>query len=178
MSRTILPRVVAAIAFFAALTVTADARVDVHIDKTTQRMFVAIDGVTRYVWKVSTGAGGYDTPSGTFRPFRMEREHFSREWDNAPMPYSIFFTDRGHAIHGSQHTRSLGRPASHGCVRLAPRHAAELFELVSQYGMQKASISISGSYAEARQPKQNVATGVVTPPAMLAGDVVDATTVY
>lgn len=133
----------------AALTVPADAGVDVHIDKTTQRMFVAVDGVTRYVWNVSTGAAGYDTPNGDFRPFRMERKHFSREWDNAPMPYSIFFTDEGHAIHGSNQTRSLGRPASHGCVRLAPRHARKLFDLVSRDGVENASITISGAYASA-----------------------------
>ena len=164
MSRSILPKAVTAIAFFAALTVTADAGVDVHIDKTTQRMYVAVDGVTRYVWNVSTGAGGYDTPSGSFRPFRMERKHFSREWDNAPMPHSIFFTDQGHAIHGSFHTRSLGQPASHGCVRLAPRHARKLFDLVSRTGLEEASITVSGAYASA-------ATS-------LAGDVVDAATVY
>jgi hypothetical protein len=149
MSRSILPRMAAAIVFFAALTATADAVVDIHIDKTNQRMFVAVDGVTRYVWSVSTGAGGYDTPSGDFRPFRMERDHFSREWDNAPMPYSIFFTTEGHAIHGSNHTRSLGQPASHGCVRLAPHHARKLFELVSRTGLEEASVTISGAYASA-----------------------------
>jgi hypothetical protein len=149
MSCSILSKTVAAVAFLAALTATADAGVDVHIDKTTQRMYVAVDGVTRYVWNVSTGAGGYETPSGSFRPFRMERDHFSRQWDNAPMPHSIFFTPVGHAIHGSEHVRSLGRPASHGCVRLAPEHAAVLYALVAQAGLENSAVSISGSYAAA-----------------------------
>lgn len=172
MSGSIVPKAVAAAAFFAALTVTADAGVDVHIDKTTQRMFVAVDGVTQYVWNVSTGAAGYDTPSGNFRPFRMERDHFSREWDSAPMPHSIFFTTEGHAIHGSQHTASLGRPASHGCVRLAPEHAARLFELVSLNGLEEASISVSGGYASpAAAPDGDVADGYPSAPPPLGGDV-------
>ena len=70
-----------------------------------------------YDWPVSTGQRGYDTPAGVFKPFRMEKDHFSREWDEAPMPYSIFFTMDGHAIHGSFDIKRLGRPASHGCVR-------------------------------------------------------------
>ena len=87
-------------------------------------MTVKVDGETEYVWPVSTGARGYETPSGKYRPFRMEKDHFSKEWDDAPMPNSIFFTGQGHAIHGSFHVKSLGRRASHGCVRLAPDNAA------------------------------------------------------
>ena len=76
-------------------------------------MIVTVDGDPRYVWPVSTGAFSYDTPSGQFKPFRMERDHFSREWDDAPMPHSIFFTQQGHAIHGSSHVKAIGTPASH-----------------------------------------------------------------
>ncbi len=90
-------------------------------------MTVSVDGVPRYVWPVSTGVARYDTPDGNFKPFRMEKDHFSKEWDDAPMPYSIFFTKQGHAIHGTNHT-SIGRPASHGCVRLSVAHAATLWE--------------------------------------------------
>lgn len=158
MARSIVLKTAAAIGFFAAMTVVAEAGVDVHVDKTTQRMYVAVDGVTRYVWNVSTGAGGHETPSGSFKPFRMERDHFSREWDNAPMPYSIFFTTEGHAIHGSEHTRNLGRPASHGCVRLAPEHAALLYDLVTRAGLGESSVSISGGYAAADQRQ---ASGIV-----------------
>jgi hypothetical protein len=73
----------------------------------------------------------------------MERDHFSREWDDAPMPHSIFFTQRGHAIHGSYH-KSIGRPVSHGCVRLEPRNASVLFSLVKQEGMSHTRIVLTG----------------------------------
>ena len=140
MSRSIV-KLAAAAAVLVAMTVSADAGVDVHIDKSTQRMYVAVDGVTRYVWAVSTGASGYDTPGGSFRPFRMERDHFSREWDNAPMPYSIFYRG-GYAIHGTYNINRLGSPASHGCVRLHISNARELFSLVQEFGKDATQIVI------------------------------------
>ena len=131
---------------------TAPARADllITVDKTTQRMTVAKDGEALFVWPVSTGAAGHDTPSGTFKPFRMEKDHFSREWDDAPMPHSIFFTMRGHAIHGSTH-KSIGRPASHGCVRLEPKNAALLFDLVKQETMGKTRVVLTGEAPTAPQ---------------------------
>jgi hypothetical protein len=119
-------------------------KVEIVISKVGQKMTVRVDGDIEYVWPVSTGAAGYDTPSGNFRPFRMEAEHFSKEWDDAPMPHSIFFTDRGHAIHGSFHVKSLGRRASHGCVRLAPDNAAKLFSLVNEAGMSNTRVVLKG----------------------------------
>lgn len=119
-------------------------KVEIVISKVSQKMTVKVDGDTEYVWPVSTGAARYETPSGTFRPFRMEKEHFSKEWDDAPMPNSIFFTDRGHAIHGSFYTKSLGRRASHGCVRLAPENASKLFALVGEAGMSNTRVVLKG----------------------------------
>ena len=123
-----------------------EPRLVITINKVSQKMTVALDGDTLYRWKVSTGASGYETPSGNFRPFRMEREHFSKEWDDAPMPYSIFFTPRGHAVHGSYHVKSLGRRASHGCVRLHPDHAAKLFALVQKTGMSNTRVIVRGGF--------------------------------
>lgn len=120
------------------------SKVEIIINKVSQKMTVKVDGSTEYVWPVSTGAPGYETPGGTFRPFRMEAEHFSKEWDDAPMPHSIFFTGQGHAIHGSFHVKSLGRRASHGCVRLHPDNAAILFDLVKQNGMSNTSVTLRG----------------------------------
>ena len=125
----------------------ANANLDITIDKTTQRMTVKVDGVRRHTWKVSTGKFGYSTPGGSYRPFRMEKTHFSSEWDDAPMPHSIFFTYRGHAIHGTNQTRRLGRPASHGCVRLSRRNAAKLYSLVNREGMGNTQIRITGGGA-------------------------------
>lgn len=121
-------------------------RVEIIVSKPGQKMTVKVDGVTEYVWLVSTGAGKYETPTGTWRPFRMEEEHYSKEWDDAPMPHSIFFTGEGHAIHGSFHVKSLGRKASHGCVRLAPANAAILFDLVQQAGYKNTSVTIKGGF--------------------------------
>jgi hypothetical protein len=139
--------VVAAAAFAAVFVGTANsasAAVLVTIDKTTQRMTVSVDGERRYTWPVSTGRSGYGTPSGSFKPFRLEKDHYSKEWDNAPMPNSIFFTSRGHAIHGSYETRRLGNPASHGCVRLSPANAATLFALVKNQGLGNTKIVLTG----------------------------------
>jgi lipoprotein-anchoring transpeptidase ErfK/SrfK len=122
------------------------AAVVITINKASQKMTVEVNGRTEYRWPVSTGARGYDTPSGRFRPFRMEREHFSNEWDDAPMPHSIFFTARGHAVHGSYHVKSLGRRASHGCVRLHPSNAAKLFALVQKHGMSSTAVVVTGGF--------------------------------
>lgn len=124
--------------------IPASAGIDIYIDKSSQRMTVAVNGAKRYNWPVSTAKLGYTTPSGTFTPFRLERDHFSQEWDDAPMPHSIFFTYQGHAIHGSYHTARLGRPASHGCVRLAPQNAAILFSLVTRAGLGNTRITVAG----------------------------------
>ncbi|MDE2445341.1 MAG: L,D-transpeptidase [Alphaproteobacteria bacterium] len=127
------------------MTVSASAmKVMVVISKVTQHMTVSIDGQQKYDWLVSTGGPGYDTPSGTFRPFRMEKDYFSKEWDNAPMPYAMFFTAKGHAIHGSYHIKRLGTRASHGCVRLAPENAAMLFALVQKAGLKNSTFQVNG----------------------------------
>jgi lipoprotein-anchoring transpeptidase ErfK/SrfK len=119
-------------------------RITITIDKRTQRMIVYVGGEKRHVFKVSTGKAGHATPSGSFRVLLMKTMHYSRKYDNAPMPFSIFFTNNGHAIHGTTALRQLGRPASHGCVRLAPRDAKALYELVQRMGARNATIKIVG----------------------------------
>ncbi len=122
------------------------ANVLISINKSNQKMTVSIDGEKTYVWPVSTGVSGYTTPSGSWQPFRMERDHFSKEWDDAPMPHSIFFTPQGHAIHGSPYTKRLGTRASHGCVRLAPANAATLYALVEKNGMKNTRVVVKGGF--------------------------------
>jgi len=154
-------------AFFAALAASvlfssgASAGVVVSIDKSLQQMSVSIDGVKRYTWPVSTGRAGYATPSGSYTPFRLEEDHFSKEWDDAPMPHSIFFTPKGHAIHGSYETKRLGTAASHGCVRLAPNNAATLFALVKQEGLANTRVVLTGQAPPliARRPAQPAPQG-------------------
>jgi len=130
--------------FFLVDVAPAAADILIVVDKSAQRMSVSVDGARRYVWKVSTGRSGYDTPSGSCQPFRLEADYFSKEWDDAPMPHAIFFTKVGHAIHGSYDTRELGSPVSHGCVRIAPENAALLFSLVQAEGLGRTKVIISG----------------------------------
>src|SRR5258708_31327654 len=112
----------AGLALFACNAARAD--VAITIDKNNQLMTVAVDGVERYHWPVSTGIPSRETPNGSFRTFRMEEDHYSKEFDDAPMPHSIFFTKIGHAIHGTDSESGLGIPASHGCVRRSRANAA------------------------------------------------------
>ena len=115
------------------------AEVVVTVHKSSQSMSVSVDGVHRYTWAVSTGI--YGTPSGTFRPQSLARHHRSTIYNNAPMPYSIFY-DGNFAIHGTTHVSQLGGPASRGCIRLHPSNAAVLFSLVQQQGLGNTRISI------------------------------------
>jgi hypothetical protein len=123
-------------------TSAARAELVVHIDKSSQRMSVSVDGATRYNWAISTGRDGYGTPSGTFHPQAMMRSYFSKKYYNAPMPHAIFFY-YGFAIHGTNDISRLGGPASHGCVRLHPANAATLFALVQRSGPRNTTIEIS-----------------------------------
>jgi hypothetical protein len=131
--------------FAAAFISAAQAEVLIKIDKSSQTLTVSRDGEPLYTWPVSTGRTGHATPSGTFTAFRMEADHYSKEWDDAPMPNSIFFTNLGHAIHGTYDIKKLGTPASHGCVRLSPGHAATLFAMVKQNGVTNAKVMLTGS---------------------------------
>ena len=130
----------------------ARANIMIIIDKAAQKMTVSVNGEDRYTWPVSTGRSGYDTPSGEFQPFRMERDHFSREWDDAPMPNSIFFTKEGHAIHGTFEARNLGRAASHGCVRLSTQNAATLYALVKEEGVANTRVRLTGVTSKGDDP--------------------------
>jgi lipoprotein-anchoring transpeptidase ErfK/SrfK len=133
---------VIAVAFIVVAWTPARADVVVQIDKSAQRMSVSVDGVTRYIWSISTGRDGYGTPSGTFHPQAMMRSYFSRKYYYAPMPHAIFFY-YGFAIHGTNDISRLGGPASHGCVRLHPANAATLFALVRRSGPHNTTIEIS-----------------------------------
>src|SRR5262249_47789829 len=143
----------------------AQAKVDVTIDKDNQMMTVAVDGVTRYHWPVSTGIPSRETPNGTFRAFRMEEDHYSKEFDDAPMPHSIFFTKIGHAIHGTDSEGRLGTPASHGCVRLSKANASTLYALVQEQGVLNTTVTLTGSAQVAlmRNPRRNTAVARTEP---------------
>ena len=121
------------------ISTAAAARLNVTIDISRQSMQVDVDEHLLHNWSVSTARPGYRTPIGTFRPRRLERVRYSTVYDSAPMPYSVFF-HRGYAIHGTTEISKLGRPVSHGCVRLHPDNARVLFEMIRRYG--KSAITI------------------------------------
>ncbi|BBU60567.1 hypothetical protein MSC49_05020 [Methylosinus sp. C49] len=127
------------VAMFASIG-AAQATVQIHIDLSTQRMQVE-SSKGSYSWPVSTARAGYVTPRGTYAPTGLQKMHYSRKYHMSPMPHSIFFSG-GYAIHGTYATGALGRPASHGCVRVSPANAATLYKLVQEEGAQ---ISITGS---------------------------------
>jgi lipoprotein-anchoring transpeptidase ErfK/SrfK len=132
MVRTV---VFVAVLIYAALAGIAPAKADVvvSISISQQSMTVTVDGMDRFVWPVSTARRGYVTPTGSYRVQSMHKMHYSSLFNDAPMPFTIFF--HGHyAIHGTYEVKKLGRPASAGCIRLHPDNARFLFDLVKERG--------------------------------------------
>jgi hypothetical protein len=127
----------------------ACAHVQINVDLGSQTMIVHSGTGETYVWPISSGRAGHATPNGVFRPRAMYAMVHSAKYNNAPMPHSIFFYGQ-YAIHGTDAVGSLGRPASHGCVRISPANAAVLFAMVQRQG---AEIRIVGS------PFSNIARG-------------------
>lgn len=116
---------------------------DIHIfvDKSTQTMKVYKGKVLIYSWRCSTGKKGYRTPSGYYQPYHATEMHYSRKWNNSPMPYSVFYY-KGFAIHGTNYVRNLGRQASHGCIRLHTKHARKIYRLAREYGYKRIHIKV------------------------------------
>jgi lipoprotein-anchoring transpeptidase ErfK/SrfK len=124
-------------------TKKAGSAVLINIDKTKQKMAIVLGGLEKYEWPISTGRTGYSTPSGTYTATSMNEIWYSKQWDNAPMPHSIFFIKDGHAIHGSYDLKNLGKPVSHGCVRISPENAAKLYALVEE-GLENTKVVLTG----------------------------------
>jgi lipoprotein-anchoring transpeptidase ErfK/SrfK len=116
----------------------------ININKAKQRMTIFLDGIQKYEWPVSTGRAGYSTPSGTYTATSMNEIWYSKEWDNSPLPHSIFFMKDGHAIHGSYEVKNLGKPVSHDCVRISPENATILYALVKENGLENSRVVLTG----------------------------------
>ena len=140
MNKVISAAVVTLTAAILALSLAGQATA--KIDLSQQRMKVYVNGVAKHSWPVSTARRGYRTPIGTFRPGRMHVRYFSKKYNNSPMPWSVFFHG-GYAIHGTNALKSLGHPASHGCIRLHPENARLLFTLIKANGKANARIVIT-----------------------------------
>lgn len=116
-------------------------RVVAHVSIASQTMKVYHEGRLLFTWPVSTAKPGKITPAGTYEPEFLSRHHRSRRYNNAPMPFAIFY-DGNYAIHGTDQIKRLGKPASHGCVRLHPDNAKILFEMVKAEGMENTRVVI------------------------------------
>jgi lipoprotein-anchoring transpeptidase ErfK/SrfK len=125
----------------AAKVRSAGSHVLITVDISAQEMTVDDDFGTVYTFDVSTGRPGHATPTGSFRPIRMHDMWHSSKYENAPMPWSIFFYG-GYAIHGTTDLKHLGQVASHGCVRLDPQNAKLLYDLVKSVGMQNTKVEL------------------------------------
>lgn len=150
MSRWTTAAIAAAAMLLIPLIASGAARAEIVItvDKAKQRMFVTVEGEHRYTWPVSTGIG--NTPSGSYRPQVLSRNHRSRLFNDAPMPFAIFY-DGHYAIHGTVAVSQLGTRASKGCVRLHPSNAAVLFALVQRHGPANTRIAIQDSVTQVAQ---------------------------
>lgn len=142
LSKILRVFVVLFIGFFSYMVSASAADIVAVVNVQKQMMTVKKNGQIVYNWKVSTGRKGYTTPSGIYRPQRMHKMWYSRKYDNAPMPYAIFY-NQGYAIHGTNATGRLGSPASHGCVRLNTANAKTLYGMVQHAGAQNLKIVIT-----------------------------------
>jgi lipoprotein-anchoring transpeptidase ErfK/SrfK len=132
----------AALFFFTGGHAHAANQLVAHVDISSQTMEVLVDGRPTFEWKVSTARDGYVTPTGSFKPTRLEEMWYSRKYDMSPMPHSVFFSG-GYAVHATNYIKRLGTPASHGCVRLHPANAADFYSLVQTFGPANTSIIIT-----------------------------------
>ena len=139
--RNAVSRTAIVTALWLASGAAAGAGVIAKVDLGSQEMQVYVDGKLRHSWAIASGRRGLETPTGSYRPQRLERDWHSRQYDDAPMPYSVFFSG-GYAIHGGY--GKLGRPASHGCIRLTTANAAKLYNLISEHGRSDTRIVIDG----------------------------------
>ncbi|MEX6504934.1 L,D-transpeptidase [Jiella sp. M17.18] len=119
----------------------AEAGLVARVDLSSQTLTVIEDGEVMYRWPVSTARQGYVTPTGSWHPKRLYRMWYSHKYEMSPMPYSVFFLG-GYAIHGTGEIRHLGRPASHGCVRLHPANARIFYSLVKQAGLENTRVIV------------------------------------
>lgn len=116
-------------------------RVVARVSISNQTMEVYHEGRHLFTWSVSTAKAGKVTPTGVYKAEALSRHHRSRLYNNAPMPFAIFY-DGNYAIHGTDQIRGLGAPASNGCVRLHPDNAEILFEMVKWEGMENMRVEI------------------------------------
>ena len=133
--------------------IARDGPVLVYVDLGRQRATVYRNGVRIGVSTVSSGKDGYETPTGVFTILEKDKDHRSRTYDDAPMPYQQRLTWKGVALHAGN---LPGFPASHGCVRLPMEFAKKLFAVTPMGG----TVVIAGGHED---PVKRPAAGVLAP---------------
>lgn len=111
------------------------------VNLSSQTMTVTHRGKVKYQWKVSTARAGKVTPTGSWSAKWLSKNHRSSRYNNAPMPFSIFYNGN-YAVHGTNQISRLGHPASAGCIRLHPDNASILFSLAQREGLQNTRIVV------------------------------------
>ncbi len=96
-----------------------------------QSMHVYRNGILIGRSSVSTGSNGHATPGGVFSILEKKQEHYSKKYDNAPMPNMQRLTWTGIAMHSGN---LPGYPASHGCIRLPFDFSQLLFSATAKGG--------------------------------------------
>ena len=145
MTKRLTQCLAVAVAMFALLAQLPSANavtIVARVDLSKQRMLVSVDGVQKYSWRVSTGVQGMATPVGSYTPFALTPYYYSKKWKMA-LPYLVSIDDKGTAIHGTSITSKLGRPASHGCIRLDTANAATFYKLIEANGMGSTQVIIT-----------------------------------
>jgi lipoprotein-anchoring transpeptidase ErfK/SrfK len=107
-----------------------------------QKMRLFHEGALHAEWPVSTARKGRVTPKGTYKPYWLSKHHRSSIYNNAPMPFAVFY-DGNYAIHGTDQIEKLGTRASAGCVRLHPDNASFVFAIAESHGLDALRIVIS-----------------------------------
>lgn len=124
------------------INVSAAADIVAKVDLSKQRMQVYINGKRKYNWRVSTGKKGWRTPTGNFQPYKTYRNYYEKRW-KANLPYLVMIhSSGGIGIHGTHQSSRLGRPASHGCIRLSVGNAAKFYKLVKKHGLYNSRVTV------------------------------------
>lgn len=120
----------------------AQERVLARVSISEQIIRIYHEGRHIYTWPVSTAKAPKITPLGRFTPEFLSRDHKSSLYGGAPMPWAVFYRGN-YAIHGTNQIKRLGKPASHGCVRLHPDNARIFFKMVRAEGRAQTRVVIA-----------------------------------
>ena len=112
------------------------------VDLSQQRMTVYVAGRKKYTWPVSTGKKGWRTKTGVYTPYAQRENFYSTKW-NMSLPYLTMIGYDGTAVHGTYQTSRLGRPASHGCIRLSVSNARRFYQLVQRFGFSETQVIVT-----------------------------------